>query len=59
MLSFNSIKKFTVSQDWNITSDVMKYHERSNSGWSGIEIAVKKYYGIDTNIPFDKYVYVS
>ena len=44
MIDFSSIKKFSVSSDWNIASDTMKIHERHPQGWPLIKHYMETYF---------------
>ncbi len=53
---FNSVKKYTIPEDWNIESEVMASHQRSGIG----NLRIKEYMGWDYHIPedFAKFLYV-
>jgi beta-mannosidase len=46
---FNSVKKYTLPQDWNIESEVMASHQRSGIG----NLRIKQYMEQDYQIPED------
>ncbi|WP_090119630.1 beta-mannosidase [Lutibacter oricola] len=54
---FESVKKFTVEEDWDIYSEVMKSHQRHFSGNQNIEHYMKPLYKDPKN--FESYLYVS
>jgi beta-mannosidase len=53
---FNSVKKYTLPQDWNIESEVMASHQRSGIG----NLRIRQYMEQDYQIPgdFEKFLYV-
>ena len=53
---FESIKKFTLPEDYNIESDVMRHHQRSAIGNVAIRDYMKMYYHVPDN--FEKFLYV-
>ncbi|MBB3700893.1 hypothetical protein KMW28_13425 [Flammeovirga yaeyamensis] len=54
--SFESIKKFTIEEDWGLETDVMNTHQKSYTG-NGL---IKVYMERDFNVPknFEDFVYV-
>ncbi len=54
---FSSVRKYTFPKDWNIYSDVMKSHQRSNIGNETIEKYLHLYY--KTPSDFESLLYVS
>ena len=54
---FNSIKKFTEPQDWSISSDVMKLHQKHRIGFPVIDKYIKWYFQWPKD--FQSYLYVS
>jgi len=55
--AFESVKKYTSSEDWDISSDVMLNHQRSNIGNSRISEYMKQSYNIPNS--FEDFLYVS
>ncbi len=53
---FNSVKKYTLPQDWNIESEVMASHQRSGIGNLRIKEYMEKDYIIPTD--FEQFLYV-
>ncbi|MDA3894313.1 MAG: glycoside hydrolase family 2 protein [Salinivirgaceae bacterium] len=53
---FQSVKKYTSEEDWDIESDVMASHQRSGIG----NLRIKEYMGWDYKIPanFEQFLYV-
>ncbi|MCK9400847.1 MAG: glycoside hydrolase family 2 protein [Bacteroidales bacterium] len=53
---FNSVKKYTVPEDYNIESEVMMSHQRSGIG----NLRIRQYMEEDYNIPgdFEQFLYV-
>ena len=53
---FNSVKKYTLPQDWNIESEVMASHQRSGIG----NLRIRQYMEKDYIIPadFEQFLYV-
>ncbi|WP_052415528.1 beta-mannosidase [Algibacter lectus] len=54
---FESVKKYTIEDDWDIYSDVMKSHQRSNIGNKNIERYMKYWYRAPKD--FESFLYVS
>lgn len=54
---FKSVKKYTIEEDWDIYSDVMKSHQRSNIGNKSIERYMK--YWFKKPKDFESFLYVS
>jgi len=54
--TFESVKKYTLPQDWNIESEVMAAHQRSGIG----NLRIREYMGNSYKIPtdFEKFLYV-
>jgi beta-mannosidase len=53
---FNSVKKYTVSEDYNIESEVMMSHQRSGIG----NLRIRQYMAEDYEVPvdFEQFLYV-
>ena len=54
---FKSVEKYTEEQDWNIYSEVMKSHQRSNIGNKNIEMYMDSWYKKPKD--FQSFLYVS
>ncbi|MDL2238845.1 glycoside hydrolase family 2 protein [Bacteroidales bacterium OttesenSCG-928-K22] len=54
---FNSVKKYTKEEDWNITSPVMRNHQKHGRGIEIITNYMDKYFGVPEK--FEDYLYVS
>ncbi|WP_405295494.1 glycosyl hydrolase 2 galactose-binding domain-containing protein [Algibacter sp. Ld11] len=54
---FESVKKYTIKDDWDIYSEVMKSHQRSSIGNKSIERYMKSWY--KTPKDFESFLYVS
>jgi beta-mannosidase len=54
---FSSVKKFTVEEDWNINSQVMRNHQKHGRGIEIITNYMEKYFGVPEK--FEDYLYVS
>jgi beta-mannosidase len=54
---FESVKKYTIEKDWDIYSEVMKSHQRSNIGNKNIEKYMKSWYKKPKD--FESFLYVS
>jgi beta-mannosidase len=53
----NTIKKFSIPEDWSLTSPVMQLHERHASGFGNLQYYLSLYYQNVTD--FEMFVYVS
>lgn len=54
---FNTVKKFTTSDDWNYLSPVMQHHQRAMGGNQVLDKYMKMYYHYPKD--FESYLYVS
>jgi beta-mannosidase len=54
---FNTVKKFTTSDDWNYLSPVMQHHQRAMGGNQVLDKYMKMYYHYPKD--FQSYLYVS
>ncbi len=54
---FSSIKKFTLPQDWDINSEVMRVHQKHRIGYPVIDKYIKRYFHWPKD--FRSYLYVS
>lgn len=54
---FNTVKKFSTSEDWNYLSPVMQHHQRAMGGNQVLDKYMKMYYHYPKN--FESYLYVS
>lgn len=53
----NSVKRFTLPEDWSITSDVMKTHQKHHIGYPVIDKYMNWYYNPPKD--FESYLYIS
>jgi beta-mannosidase len=54
---FNTVKKFSASEDWNYLSPVMQHHQRAMGGNQVLDKYMKMYYHYPKD--FESYLYVS
>jgi beta-mannosidase len=54
---FNTVKKFTVKEDWNYLSPVMQHHQRAQGGNQVLDKYMRMYYRYPKD--FETYLYVS
>jgi beta-mannosidase len=54
---FNTVKKFTTTEDWNYLSPVMQHHQRAMGGNQVLDKYMKMYYHYPKD--FESYLYVS
>jgi beta-mannosidase len=54
---FNTVKKFTIRDDWNYLSPVMQHHQRAMGGNQVLDKYMKMYYHYPKD--FESYLYVS
>ncbi|OHX65018.1 beta-mannosidase [Flammeovirga pacifica] len=54
--SFESIKKFTIEEDWGLETDVMNTHQKSYTGNGLIKVYMERDFDVPSN--FEDFVYV-